>query len=223
MDNFDLNFNGVRKPTVLLLSAHTDDCEFGMGATISRLSKAGAEIHLLVFCNAWQSLPDGFPKDTLIREQYNSAEKLGISKENIQFDDIPVRCFPEHRQRILERLVVAKKQIKPDIVFCPSLQDNHQDHYTLAREAQRAFKDISLVGFIFPWNVQTEIRHLFVEVSEHDIAVKLSAISCYKSQLTRNYGDPDMISMHPKFGGLVISKNNAEIFEVLRIVVPLKN
>jgi N-acetylglucosamine malate deacetylase 1 len=223
MESFGMAPYGKKAPRVLLLSAHTDDCEFGMGATVSRLTKSGAEVHLLVFCNAWQSLPEGYAQDTLIKEQYQAAEVLGIPKENVQFEDIPVRHFPAHRQEILDRLIVAKRQIRPDIVFCPSLQDNHQDHNTLARESQRAFKDVTLIGFIFPWNVQTEIRHLFIEVTDQDVESKLSAIACYKSQASKNYGDPEVQTMNTKFGGLVISKKNAEIFEIIRMVIPVAN
>ena len=191
-----------------------------MGATISRLTNEGADVHLLVFCNAWQSLPEGHAQDTLIKEQYRAAEALGIPPDNIQFEDIPVRDFPEHRQEILDRLIIAKQTIQPNIVFCPSLQDNHQDHHTLACEAQRAFKNVTLFGWILPWNVQTEVRHLFVEVNAHDVERKLRAMACYESQGARSYGNPETLSLHSKLGGLVVSADNAEVFEVLRIVIP---
>lgn len=208
---------------VLLLSAHTDDCEFGMGATISRLVRTGAEVHWLTFCNAWQSLPkdQGFDKDTLVNEQLASAEALGVPKENVTIKDIPVRYFPENRQDILEELVKAKKAIQPDLVFCPSLQDTHQDHYTLAHEAQRAFKSEMLLGYIFPWNIQSELRHVFIEVNDADFEAKVASIECYKSQAGRHYARREKIYSLTSYGGLGASKDLAEPFELIKAVVSL--
>lgn len=218
---FETQNNSNKNLKVLLLSAHTDDVEFGMGATISRLVKSGADVHLLVFCNAWQSLPAGFPRDTLITEQYNAAKVLGIPHQNIYFEDIPVRHFPQHRQMILERLISIKNELEPDIVFCPSLQDIHQDHATLATEAQRAFKHTTLLGFIFPWNIHTEVRHLFVEVEDYHLEMKHKAIKCFESQSSRSYGRDDNITLQPKLGGMIAGRNTAEMFEMIRGVVPI--
>lgn len=218
---FEEKNNSNKNLKVLLLSAHTDDVEFGMGATISRLVNSGAEVHLLVFCNAWQSLSPEFPRDTLINEQYQAARVLGIPDQNIYFDDIPVRHFPQHRQIILERLIAIKKVLDPDIVFCPSLQDMHQDHATVAREAQRAFKHTTLLGFIFPWNIHTEVRQLFIEVDDCNLEKKYEAIKCFKSQSNRIYGNDDIMTLQPKLGGLIAGRKSAEMFEMIRGVVPI--
>lgn len=208
---------------VLLLSAHTDDCEFGMGATISRLVRTGAEVHWVTFCNAWQSLPEeqGFDKDTLINEQLAAADALGVPRANVTVKDVPVRYFPEHRQDILEELIKLKRALQPDLVFCPSLQDTHQDHYTLAHEAQRAFKSETLLGYIFPWNIQSEIRHLFVEVSDADFEAKVASIGCYKSQVGRHYARREKIYSLTSYGGLGASKDLAEPFEMIKAVISL--
>ena len=60
-----------------------------------------------------------------------------------------------------------------------------------------------------------------MEVSDEDVERKLRATACYESQGAKNYGDPEIVSMNTKFGGLVVSKDNAEIFEILRMVIPV--
>lgn len=209
------------KPKVLLLSAHTDDCELGMGATIARLMRLGCDIQWLTFCNAWQSLPEGFDKDVLLREQIAAAAAYGIPEENVEILDIPVRHFPQYRQDILEALVAKGRAFQPDLVFCPSLQDRHQDHLTLAQEAERAFKRKTLLGYILPWNISAEIRTCFIEVDQSDLDTQVKALSCYDSQAHRQYFQQDALATMLKANGFKSGYTLAEAFETIRLNAPL--
>ncbi|WIV51405.1 PIG-L deacetylase family protein [Marivivens sp. LCG002] len=210
-----------RSCRILLLSAHTDDCEIGMGATIARLVDSGFEIKWVVFCNAWQSLPKDCAQDTLLREQIASARALGVSKDQLEFHNIPVRRFPEFRQDILENLVEIGRRFSPDIVFCPSLQDRHQDHLTLAQEAERAFKRTKLLGYVLPWNITKEIRNLYVEVSEEHFDRKVRALSAYQSQAGRGYFRDGVFESISRASGAHIDKEFCETFEVIKWVEAL--
>ncbi|MEM7470536.1 MAG: PIG-L family deacetylase [Pseudomonadota bacterium] len=207
--------------TALLLSAHTDDCEIGMGGTIARLVEAGVALRWLVLCNAWQSLPDGFAKDTLLQEQRDAARAFSIPDDNLQIEDIPVRHFPQHRQTILELLVAEARAHPPDLVFCPSLQDRHQDHLTLAQEAQRAFKRTTLLGYHLPWNLTHSIQNAHVAIGPAHLARKLDAVACYKSQSSRQYFQRGAIETMLNAAGLASGHAMAEPFEVIRLHAPL--
>jgi len=98
--SFSLAKGAGKGVTALLLSAHTDDCELGMGGTIARLVEAGYAIRWLTFCNAWQSLPDGFDRSTLIKEQRSAASAFGVPQSDVVMGDIPVRRFPELVSRV---------------------------------------------------------------------------------------------------------------------------
>jgi LmbE family N-acetylglucosaminyl deacetylase len=130
--------DGVRK--ALVLAPHTDDGEFGCAGTICRLVEAGADVHYMAFSTASRSLPEGFPEDTLLHEVRAATAELGISREHLTVHDFEVRTFPTVRQEILEILVAAAAELRPDMVLMPSLVDIHQDHETIAREGLRAFK-----------------------------------------------------------------------------------
>ena len=52
---------------VLVLAPHTDDGEFGCGATLARLVDGGTDVRYVAFSIATRSLPEGFPPDTLAR------------------------------------------------------------------------------------------------------------------------------------------------------------
>ena len=118
---------------ILLLAAHTDDCEIAMGATIARLVEASCTFRWLTFSNAWQSLSEKYASDKniLIKEQKEAAVALGIPESAVEVMDFPVRHFPEYRQKILQKLVDTKNEFTPDMVFCASLNDVHQDHATI--------------------------------------------------------------------------------------------
>ncbi len=105
---------------ILALSPHTDDIEFGCGATLARLQEEGAEIYTAVFSSCKKSVPNDLPKDILIQEMHQSVDLLDIPRKNRNLFDYPVREFPKFRQEILENLVELRKILDPDLVLAPS-------------------------------------------------------------------------------------------------------
>jgi len=95
--------NGWKR--ALVLAPHTDDGEFGCGATMARLVEEGVEVRYVAFSIATRSLPAGFAPDTLAREVRDATGELGIPPEHLTVHDFDVRTFPEHRQAILELLI----------------------------------------------------------------------------------------------------------------------
>ncbi len=50
---------------ILILSPHTDDGEFGCGASIAKFIDEGSNVFYAAFTLAEESVPDPFPKDIL--------------------------------------------------------------------------------------------------------------------------------------------------------------
>ena len=117
---------------ILVLAPHTDDGEFGCGATISKFIAEGKEVFYAAFSLAEESVPPPFPKNILEIEVKAATKKLGIDPENLILFKYRVRRFAQFRQEILEDLVKLNGELKPDLVFMPSLNDLHQDHTTIA-------------------------------------------------------------------------------------------
>ena len=126
---------------ILVLAPHTDDGEFGCGASISRFVKEGKEVHYAAFSIAEDSVPDPFPRDILETEVKEATEVLGIKSEHLHIGYFKVRNFDKIRQALLEVMVELNKELNPDLIFMPSLNDIHQDHATVAAEGLRAFKN----------------------------------------------------------------------------------
>ncbi|HZM19739.1 MAG TPA: PIG-L family deacetylase [Gaiellaceae bacterium] len=203
---------------VLVLAPHTDDGEFGCGATLARLVDGGTDVRYVAFSIATRSLPEGFPPDTLAREVREATAELGISEDRLDVHDFEVRTFPEHRQQILELLIGLWEEWKPDAVLQPSLRDIHQDHQVVAAEGLRAFKRTTILGYEIPWNNFNFDYQAYFALEKEHVERKVRALAKYESQQHRRYSDPEYIWNVARTHGINVNREYAEVFEVYRVV-----
>lgn len=204
---------------VLILAPHTDDGEFGCGGTINKLVNMGIDVYYAAFSLAEESVPEPFPKNILEVEVKKATKALGIKPENLLIFRYRVRRFATHRQEILEDLVRLNKEMGPELVFMPSLNDLHQDHTTVAHEGLRAFKNRSILCYELPWNNLNFTTQCFVELDETNLGKKMDALKCYESQSGRNYSSDAFIRGLAVTRGTQIGKKYAEVFEVIRWII----
>lgn len=204
---------------VLVLAPHTDDAELGCGGTIARLAEEGCRVHVAAFSTAEESLPPGWPPDTLKREFANAMPILGVPSDHLLVYDFPVRKLSYHRQEVLEMLVSLRRQLDPDLVLVPSGHDLHQDHQVVHAEGLRAFKDMSLFGYELAWNHISFSAQAFSVLAQRHIERKWAALQCYKSQLClgRLYLTKEFVEGIAHVRGAQVKAEWAEAFEVLRI------
>jgi LmbE family N-acetylglucosaminyl deacetylase len=208
----------IHNQTILILSPHTDDAELGCGATIRLLLEQGNQVHVAAFSACRHSVLAGFPEDVLVQEIKASTRELGVPAENLYLFDYDVRTFNFHRQEILDDILNLRNKIKPDVVFVPSVNDIHQDHYTIAQEAVRAFKFSTLLCYELPWNNFEFKTTLFFGLQESHVEQKIKALSNYKSQAHRPYMQPDFIQSLARVRGVQVGLPFAEVFEVVRMI-----
>jgi LmbE family N-acetylglucosaminyl deacetylase len=201
---------------ILVISPHTDDVELAAGASVAKWLEEGSEVHWVTLSACHDSIPDGFPKDTLEREAIAAASVMGISSDRFRILDFTVREFQSERQRVLQTFYDLNREIAPDLVLIPALQDLHQDHSTVAQEALRAFKLTSVVSYDVVWNNIDFRSTMFVSVSETHIKSKIDALAKYESQKHRPYMDEEFLRAQLRFRGTQGGVKHAEVFEVLR-------
>ena len=204
---------------VLVLAPHTDDGEFGCGATIRRFVEEGKEVHYIAFSACEDMVPDPWPRDVLRKEVQEATKVLGIPRENLRVLDFPGRMLPHHRQEILDYLIQIRSEIQPDLILQPCLEDMHQDHGTVAMESLRAFKHYTVLGYEVPWNIIHFEAICFFIMEERYLSCKLEALKCYKSQEYRPYSQPDFIRSWARTRGTQVNAEYAEAFEVIRWVM----
>ena len=204
---------------ILVLAPHTDDGEFGCGGSIAKFIDQGDEVYYAAFSLAEESVPEGFPKNILELEVKAATLVLGVKPENLLIYRYKVRHFAYHRQEILEDMVQLNRQLQPDMVFMPCLQDLHQDHSTIAIEGLRAFKKTTILSYEMPWNNLNFHTQSFIRLSHEDLDKKVKALDCYNSQKDRSYATEDFIRSLAKTRGAQIGQEFAEAFEVVRWIV----
>jgi LmbE family N-acetylglucosaminyl deacetylase len=209
-----LNFNKA-----LVLAPHTDDGEFGCGGTIAKLVESGTEVYLAAFSACEQSVLKKYPPDILIGELKRATTKLGIPEENLFLFDFQVRIFSERRQDILQAIIELRNKLNPDVVFMPSLDDIHQDHYTIAQEGLRAFKFCTILTYEMPWNNLTFETSSFVILEDRHLQKKIDALKEYKSQSHRPYSNEEFIRSLARTRGVQINTTYAETFNVIRWIL----
>lgn len=204
---------------ILILAPHIDDGEFGCGGSIAKFIEGGKDIYYVAFSTAEESVPSGYPKNILEKEVKEATRILGIPTSNLITYKFQVRKLNYVRQEILEELVKIKKEIEPDLVFIPTQNDLHQDHYTIAMEGVRAFKQTSVVGYEIPWNNITFHVQAFVKLGKKHVEKKIKALKAYKSQRNRFYAKEDFIRSLVRTRGMQIGTEYAESFEVIRWII----
>jgi LmbE family N-acetylglucosaminyl deacetylase len=205
---------------VIIFAPHTDDGEIGCGGTIVKFIEAGKQVYYIAFSIARTSaVQNGFPENILEIEVKKATEVLGIPGDNLILYDFPVRRFPEIRQRILEEMIKLRKELRPDLIFVPSLSDIHQDHEVVAREGLRAFKRHTILGYEEPWNNIIFESRSFVTLEKRHIEKKVAALKCYQSQRHRTYLSERAIWGMAELRGTQLEGGYAEAFEVLRWII----
>lgn len=204
---------------ILVLAPHTDDGEFGCGGSVTKFLKEGKEVYYVAFSTAEASVPPGMPKNILEIEVKEATKRLGIPASNLIVHKFQVRKLNYVRQEILEELMKIKKEICPDLVFMPSPNDLHQDHYTVSMEGMRAFKQITILGYEIPWDNITFHTQSFIRLERQHVETKIIALKAYESQSHRFYATPDFIRSLAKTRGVQIGAEYAEAFEVIRWVI----
>lgn len=208
--------------SILFISPHTDDLELGAGGTLSKFSKTNKEIYVAAFSSAKESLKEqGYPEDVLVNEFSAAMDVISVMPERRFLFDFPVRKFSEFRQNILDKLIILKNQIDPDLVIIPSKLDIHQDHQVIHNEATRAFKNKNIWCYELPWNQRKSEGNIFVELAEDDITKKMEMLACYKTQidLKRPYFDDSFIKGLAKVRGCQATMKYAEAFEMVQTYI----
>lgn len=204
---------------ILILAPHTDDGEFGCGGTIANHIDKGNEVYYVAFSACKLSVQEGLPEDILITEVKAATKVLGIKPQNLILLDYDVRTFNYKRQEILEDMIRMKKDIQPDLVFMPSVNDMHQDHNTIAHEGIRAFKFNTILSYEMPWNNLTFNTTAFQVLEEKHVNTKVAALLEYKSQYNRPYANEEFIKSLARIRGVQIGQRYAEVFEVVRLIL----
>ena len=224
-----------RRVDVVCVGAHPDDVEIGMGATVAKLTSAGASVAIVDLTNG-EPTPFGTPElrahESAKAAQVLGASRITLSQENRRlFDNVEAR----------EELATVLRRLRPRVMFVPYAVDAHPDHVSAAQIAMAArfygkFVKTEMPGE--PHYVQRVFSYMavhqriiaqpsfVVEVADH-MPAKVAALRAYASQFESNPANAGVVSMMEDsarmWGGLANVAAGEPFFalETIALVSPL--
>jgi LmbE family N-acetylglucosaminyl deacetylase len=199
---------------LLFVGPHPDDVELGCGGIISRFA-GQAKISYLILSPCLED-----PRNAdILTEAAEASGILGIESEAMMVEDLPRRTFHDRREDIRRILIAARDRVRPEIVFCPSLRDIHQDHQVTSEETLRLFRDQSVLAYESPRSSLDFQPALYMSLEESHLENKIKALRSYRSQFDRFYFEPEVIRSFARMRGAQSRMAYAEAFEVLRLTL----
>jgi len=176
---------------VLVVAAHPDDAEIGMGGSIARMLGDGLRVGIL-------DLTDGEPtpagsRERRARETAAASRVLGLSWRNCL--GLPNRSLEPTLDARWKLASVIREQ-RPRVLFAPYWEDAHPDHVaaTALVDAARFWAKltksdmpgephlVSRVFYYFSLHLRMPERPSLVIDISAQIETKLKAVACFESQ-----------------------------------------
>jgi LmbE family N-acetylglucosaminyl deacetylase len=200
----------------MALGAHADDVEIGAGATLMQMLAAhpGTRVHWVVFSGNGERG---------VEAEESARALLGDSLASLHLHEVRDGFLPREWSGVKEMLLQLARQVRPDVVFAPSLEDAHQDHRALGELAWQAFRGTMILGYEIPkWEGERLTPSLYVPVSEEVVKAKLGHLQRYfSSQKDKTWFDEETFRSILRIRGIECGSRYAEAFDARKISVRL--
>lgn len=176
---------------VLIVSAHPDDMEIGMGGTVAKLVEEGAEVTSLIVTDGGRaSNPFGWTQQRMAEvrraEAMRAAEVLGV--RNLIFCDQPDAAEEVDVKTVRRKLIEVITRLKPiEIYTLHEELDRHMAHRQAGSLVRESVGESGLTpnGGIWAYEVWGPFaRWDRIEYIDAYVAKKKLAIAEYRSQVS---------------------------------------
>jgi bacillithiol biosynthesis deacetylase BshB1 len=128
---------------ILIIGAHPDDAEIGMGGTIRKHTLAGRKVGICDLTLAEMS--SNGTVETRKQEAAAASQVLGLAyRSNLELPDRGIAVKKEHIDPIVKEI----RRTRPRIVFAPYWKDRHPDHVTCSHLVQEAVFNAKLRNYL---------------------------------------------------------------------------
>ena len=221
---------------VLVVAPHADDETLGVGGTMAKYAKSGAEVFVAVMTGHGDEAPHPiWPKtmwDEVRAELLQACRLLGVKE--VLFEELPavgVADQPVWKVNQVTRSVIER--VKPDILYVPFPLDLHRDHRELFHsfsvhwrpylplgrdiKAVYAYEVSSETHLSIPYVEQGYLPSHWVDISDF-LDLKIQALSCFESQLQKHPAprSTEAVRALAVWRGSQIGVGAAEAFVVVR-------
>jgi len=196
---------------ILIVGAHPDDIEFGMGATLNKLDKKNVRIIVL-------SDTTNINGESIVEELNNSMKFYKIPFELRR--DITNMNFINQEKEVKQILYDLKNDFKPDIIFSTSRRSYNPDHQIVGVSCLNVFQEQTVLFYEVIRGDYEHRPNFYIKVNEEDAEIKIRALKEYISQVQKkDYAKSEKIKALLEFRGSQCNTKFAEAFEVGRIIL----
>ncbi|HYD58699.1 MAG TPA: PIG-L family deacetylase [Burkholderiales bacterium] len=201
--------------TVLAIGAHPDDVELGMGGTLARLARSGAQVVMAVV-----SVPSDYA--TRRREAARAAQILG-AELRVLLDAGCQRIEEVKSYQLVGLLDNLVRTFRPDAVFTHGTSEFHRDHQIVHAAVSSTQRLRYFDFFAFhptmcrPVPVPFHPR-VYVDITP-TIEAKMEAIAAHESQFGARGLDVEMYKDIARMHGRLVGVQYAEGLDVARLLL----
>lgn len=196
--------------SVLAISAHPDDAEIGVGATLAKHVRQGHTVTMLTLSGG----EVGGASSERADELREAAKVIGAQLEHRDLPDTAISEGPP-TVPLIEEVV---RDIDPAIVYLHSVEDTHQDHRAVHRAGLVAVRSVPTVLCYQSPSATVAFRPGRYNDVTGFVDIKLAALACHRSQAKAAYLDPELIAATARYWGRYARIRHAEPLEVVRDV-----
>ena len=226
---------------VLVVMAHTDDCDFGAGGTIEQWTSQGIEVSYCIITNGDQGGEEsGIPVEEMAKvrqqEQRDAGKALGVTEITyLNYRDGWLMPSIELRKEIVKAIRIAK----PDRMVVQSPERNweriyssHPDHLAAGETAIQAvypdarnpfaFPELKAAG-LEPWRVRevwitgSPTPNHFVDITE-TFSKKMAALHAHVSQTAHNKELENMVRSWGERNAEANSLPQGRVAEIFKVI-----
>lgn len=173
---------------ILIIGAHFDDTELGVGGTAARLAKEGKNVYKLTLTDnvtKFREMDINVEYESSRQQSAKACQILGIKEIN---DFIPIECSHlEYTQDIMQKIEKYIFELNIDTVFMHFNADMNTDHVAASRICLTAARHCkNIIQFQSNGYVLENVYYptFFVDIT-NEIEEKRKALSCYGKEHNR--------------------------------------
>jgi LmbE family N-acetylglucosaminyl deacetylase len=186
MKAFNLAGRGERL-SVLIIGAHSDDIEIGVGGTILSLIAAGVrlEAHWCVLSAAGARAKEA--------EGSAAAFLAGAASAKVELGRFKDGFFPYQGQELKPWFEDLKARTKPDVIFTHRRDDAHQDHREVCQLTWNTFRDHLVLEYEIPkWDGDLGQPNVYVPVGSATLERKIELLLAhFGTQRSKDWFDAE--------------------------------
>ncbi|MBD3259709.1 hypothetical protein GF371_03705 [Candidatus Woesearchaeota archaeon] len=181
----------MKKETIMVFCAHSDDQVFGPGGTLAKYAKQGYNIVTLIFTIGEGSHPH-YKKQIVaemrMKETLEANKVLGCN--DVIFFGLPESKTYEgfNKKKLMPRIIKLMNKYKPCKIFTHNPDDPHTCHRDIYKITTEVIEKTKYKGEVYVydvwnlWNFRKRgLPRLYVDITD-TFSTKIKALECFESQ-----------------------------------------